>query len=160
MTTYLKATEDKPAQEPVTVTRDEADTRLKLAQAEWAEMKNARERGENLPVDAVFSILESVVMNYRSKLLGLSGKLSPQLAGKAEGAVKEILDGAVDETLTELSRLRPEDFTSELERNMAEAGAGDSDDGPTAKADRVGVGGRRKKAVAGNVGGAGPVEDK
>lgn len=73
------------------------------AKRELAELKLSKSRGEVYEAATVESVLVELLTNFRSKLLGLPAKYSPQLEGKSRAEIYDVLTAALEEELTELS---------------------------------------------------------
>lgn len=153
----LEKMRKKPVREKVSLW--EAEGRLKLAQAEMAEVKLSEKRGEVVPVDAVFVVFDAVVTAFKADLRNIPSGLAPWLVGKSEAKIKEQMQDAIDEALKKLSRLEPESFTRELEKHLQadEAEPGEPDAAPAVDGKRVGR--PRKGAVPRGVSKPGPVEN-
>lgn len=84
--------------------KNEAETRLKNAQAEAAERKNAVEKGLLIETETVETVWQGILMKVRSRLLQMPTSLAPILVGQDEMAtVKEHLQTAVNDALSELA---------------------------------------------------------
>lgn len=83
----------------------EAKTRNENAAADIKEFKLAVMRKEYVSVEAVNKKLSADVGKVRTKLLGLSSRIAPQLAGQLHEAdeIKRVIDAVVYEALTELA---------------------------------------------------------
>lgn len=88
-----------------------AKTRNENAAADIKEFKLAIMRKEYVPVEAVNKKLASDVGKVRTKLLGLSSRIAPQLAGQIHDGeeIKRLIDSIVYEALTELADTFEED---------------------------------------------------
>jgi phage terminase Nu1 subunit (DNA packaging protein) len=85
---------------------NEADLRVKNADAELKELKAAQLKGELVEVAYVEQSLGQLFGNLRSRILGLSSKLTPQLVGLATPAkVKALLDKEAKQTCEELVKI-------------------------------------------------------
>ena len=80
-----------------------AQTRLTTAKAELAELELAEERGEVHRAAAVMRVWSENVTNAKTKLLGLSTKLAPELRGKTLAEIQAKLKEGINEALHELS---------------------------------------------------------
>ena len=82
-----------------------AKTRNENAAADIKEFKLAIMRKEYVAVSAVNKKLASDVGKVRTKLLGLSSRIAPQLAGQIHEAeeIKRLIDAIVYEALSDLA---------------------------------------------------------
>jgi hypothetical protein len=88
---------------------DEARTRKINAEAEIAELELAKIRGTLCMTDDVVKAWESVLHACKAKFLSLPTKVAPVVANESDVAkVKDFLEGAIREALTELSNYQPE----------------------------------------------------
>ena len=88
---------------------DEARTRKVNAEAEIAELELAKIRGTLCMTDDVVKAWESVLHACKAKFLSLPTKVAPVVANESDVAkVKDFLEGAIREALTELSNYQPE----------------------------------------------------
>lgn len=77
-------------------------------------LKLALMQGEVHKGTDVEAVMNDMLTNVKSKLLGLPAKISPRLVGQDEiGYIKEVLTVEVRETLNELRVYNPSDFYSE-----------------------------------------------
>lgn len=83
----------------------EAKTRNENAAADIKEFKLAIMRKEYVPLEAVNKKLAADINKVRQKLLGLSSRIAPQLAGQVHDGeeIKRLIDAVVYEALTELA---------------------------------------------------------
>ena len=83
----------------------EAKTRNENAAADLKEFKLAIMRKEYVPLEAVNKKLAADINKVRQKLLGLSSRIAPQLAGQVHDGeeIKRLIDAVVYEALTELA---------------------------------------------------------
>ena len=78
--------------------------RLLKAQAALKELELSVKNGEMVPVSGVVTVWEGRIGACRSRLLGLPGRVAPQVVGCANiGEVKVILERHIYECLDELS---------------------------------------------------------
>lgn len=88
---------------------DEARTRKINAEAEIAELELAKIRGTLCMTDDVVKAWESVLHACKAKFLSLPTKVAPVVANESDVAkVKDFLESAIREALTELSNYQPE----------------------------------------------------
>ena len=88
---------------------DEARTRKVNAEAEIAELELAKIRGTLCMTDDVVKAWESVLHACKAKFLSLPTKVAPVVANESDTAkVKDFLEQAIREALTELSNYQPE----------------------------------------------------
>jgi phage terminase Nu1 subunit (DNA packaging protein) len=88
--------------------------RLTAAKADVAEISAAIAKGQAHDAGAVEAVWTDMLMNCRSKLLSLPTRLAPKLRKETDLAVvKEILEAAVVEALTELAAYDPARVTNE-----------------------------------------------
>ncbi len=134
------------------------------AKRELAEINLARTKGEIHMAGDVEMVWTGMLMNFRSRIMGMPSKLAPQIVGMETIAeISGVLEAATSEALAELSEYDPAQF-SEVSNatdngEPAEAGA-EKSGGTAAQADGKPVGRRKKAAKPGELGGAGPVADK
>ena len=83
----------------------EAKTRNENAAADLKEFKLAILRGEYVALADVNKQLAEDVNKVRQKLLGMSSRIAPQLAGRAFDGdeIKRLIDAVVYEALTEIA---------------------------------------------------------
>ncbi|MEB3103072.1 hypothetical protein [Ferviditalea candida] len=78
---------------------------------EKAELELAVMKGELHRSEDVKFVMNDMIAAFRSKVLALPSKLSPQLAGKTEiPVIQDLLNREVQEALTELSEYDPQVF--------------------------------------------------
>lgn len=88
---------------------DEARTRKINAEAEIAELELAKIRGTLCLTDDVVKAWETVLHACKAKFLSLPTKVAPVLANESDVAIiKDQLENAIREALTELSNYQPE----------------------------------------------------
>lgn len=78
-----------------------------------SELKYSRMKGDSHKSSDVERVMTNMLVNFKSKILALPSKLTPQLTHKDKVEVEKILTEAVTETLIELSDYNAEDFYSE-----------------------------------------------
>ena len=85
---------------------NEANRRKAIAQAVLLEMEVAEKEGKLISIDEIRKENEYILTSFRNKTLGVPSKVSPSLIGlESVAEIKAILDDAMYELLTELSRL-------------------------------------------------------
>lgn len=77
--------------------------RLVKAQAEKQELDNQRKKGELLPADLIHVVLVDVLSRVRTNLLGISGRIAPQVSGltdrrQARSLIENVVRDALEET--------------------------------------------------------------
>ena len=77
--------------------------RLTKLKADLAEDRLARERAELIPAAQIMPLIERIFTSFKDNLLSLSGKVAPFVTGRPPAEVRDILDKAIRERLTELS---------------------------------------------------------
>ena len=91
----------------VKVTDDDiraARLRRELAMAELKELELAERKGELVAADEAEKQMGSMILNAKSKLLALPGKLAPQLAGLHNaGIVESLIRAEIYAVLNELA---------------------------------------------------------
>ena len=88
---------------------DEARTRKLSAEAEIAELELAKIRGTLCMTEDVVKAWESVLHACKAKFLSLPTKVAPVAANESDTAkVKDFLEQAIREALTELSNYQPD----------------------------------------------------
>lgn len=79
---------------------------------EISELRLRRIKGELHEASDVEAVISDMLIRFRSKLLALPPKLSPQLMGSTDpNEIAKILDGEIREVLLELSEYSPDDYT-------------------------------------------------
>lgn len=84
---------------------DEAELRRAAAEAEIAEMKAARMRGDLISVEAMVPIIDRAVSAARARLLAVPSKLASVLCPEDPGKARALLDRAMLEVLAELETM-------------------------------------------------------
>lgn len=88
--------------------------RLTAAKADVAQIGAAIAKGQAHDAGAVEAVWTDMLMNARSKLLSLPSRLAPKLRKESDLAVvKDILETAITEALTELAAYDPTRVTNE-----------------------------------------------
>lgn len=83
--------------------------------ADREEMRLARDQGVLVPLPMVSKIMERLHVNYRGKLVSLPGRIAPQIVAVSSiPEVKAILEEAIHEAMTEMTRLDPDQLTNEI----------------------------------------------
>lgn len=86
------------------------------AKRERAEMINAKLKGQLHDAKDVEQVLTNMLVNFRSKMMGIPSKISPRLVRQKDiNIVNHELEKAIKESLTELSEYDPAMFTGEIE---------------------------------------------
>lgn len=119
--------------------QDELDVetlRLTRAKADKAEIAVELLVGTTASMDAVEQVWGDMVTVFRSRMLGLPGKMAPLLAGKKDPAeVQSLLAEEVKDGLAELASFDPSEVVNKaLPEDL-------DDDSPSSDSDGVGVGG-------------------
>ncbi len=110
--------------------------RLTKAKADVAEIQASIAKGQAHDAGAVEAVWTDMLMNCRSKLLGMPSKLAPKLRKETDLAVcKDLIEQAVHEALAELASYDPVRVTNEYLQTHR------LDVAPAAEVERVGVGG-------------------
>ena len=73
------------------------------AKRKMAELKLRKMKGELYAADAVDAAIFEILTNFRNKFTGVAAKLSPQLAGKNQNAIYDILNAEIEDLLNELA---------------------------------------------------------
>ena len=83
-------------------------TKLTAAKRKAAEMDNAMREGSLHKTEDIEIGLKTICLNIRGRFMALPAKLSPELAtmGGDQTAIFDLLKGAIDEALEELSDFR------------------------------------------------------
>ena len=84
-------------------TLTEARIRKATADADRAELETEELKGKLIRKDLVADALQRLVTNAGTKLNGLGTKLASQLVGLSAPEIKDAIDNAVTEALTELN---------------------------------------------------------
>jgi phage terminase Nu1 subunit (DNA packaging protein) len=88
--------------------------RLTKAKADVAEIQASIAKGQAHDAGAVEAVWTDMLMNCRSKLLGMPSKLAPKLRNETDLAVcKDLIEQAVHEALAELASYDPVRVTNE-----------------------------------------------
>lgn len=91
---------DSPSKE----NRSEADTRLKVAQANKIEMELAEKAGQLIPADEVTSAWQQILVRVKTRLLKLPTTLAPLVHGDPDMySIQRKLQDGVNDALTEAS---------------------------------------------------------
>ena len=73
-------------------------------------------KGELYEAGTVEAVMSEHLTNFRTKLLGISSKLSPQLEGKTRAEIYDMLTFEIENALDELARnYRRADFSAEVQ---------------------------------------------
>lgn len=84
---------------------EEAEKRKAIADAQLAELKLERERGNLIPLALHGERLARILERVRARLVAIPGKVAPQLIGvETAPAAQALVNDAVSEALEELSR--------------------------------------------------------
>lgn len=84
--------------------RSEADTRLKVAQANKIEVELAEKAGQLIPVDEVASAWQQILVRVKTRLLKLPTTLAPLVHGDPDMySIQRKLQDGVNDALTEAS---------------------------------------------------------
>jgi phage terminase Nu1 subunit (DNA packaging protein) len=84
----------------------EAQTRKMAAEAELAEIKLAKERGDAVSIRDTEKAWSNIMVNFRAKMLTLPQRLAPILVGQSnERAIAGMLKEEIYQALDELSRM-------------------------------------------------------
>lgn len=75
-----------------------------------SELKYALMKGEVHKSEDVKAVMTNMLANFKSKMLGLPAKLTPQLIQREKSFVEEILTSEIEEVLVELSEYNAADF--------------------------------------------------
>ncbi len=134
------------------------------AKRELAEINLAKTKGEIHMAGDVEMVWTGMLMNFRSRIIGMPSKLAPQIVGMETIAeISGVLEAVTSEALAELSEYDPAQFSevSNATDNSepAEAGA-EKSGGAAAQADSEPVGGPAPAAKPGKLSRTGPVADK
>jgi phage terminase Nu1 subunit (DNA packaging protein) len=105
-----------------------ARSRRMAAEAEAAQLRTARLRGELCRREHVEFLFGRLALNFRSRLLALPSALGRLLLGKTDfNEIHGILTNGVEQALRELARYTAEDFTTDATRDyFSENGETDS----------------------------------
>ena len=80
------------------------------------ELKLREREGELYEAETVEAVMSEHLTNFRTKLLGISSKLSPQLEGKTRAEIYDLLTFEIENALDELARnYRRADFSAEVQ---------------------------------------------
>jgi phage terminase Nu1 subunit (DNA packaging protein) len=84
--------------------KSEAETRLRVAQAEKVERENREAEGELINVATVESAWQEILMRVRTRLLQLPSKLAPVIVGRSDlNMVTTEIKSGIHDALAELS---------------------------------------------------------
>lgn len=98
---------------------------LEKAKREKAELQLKAMRGEYHDSKSVEKVMNDMIANFKSKLLSLPSRASPQILGLDNiGEIQEVLQREIQEALTELSEYDPKKFNDDKKL----VGAKDKDD--------------------------------
>ena len=84
--------------------RQDAELRLKKAQADRAEYERDELRGDLIRKDQVLAVMDHVVITVRERLLQLPQRAAHRLAGRAPAEAEQILDGECRQVLEDLGQ--------------------------------------------------------
>jgi hypothetical protein len=98
-------------------TLTEARIRKATADADRAELETEELKGKLIRKDLVADALQRLVTNAGTKLNGLGSKLASQLVGLSAPEIKDAIDNAVTEALTELNEVS---FADERRRSRGD----------------------------------------
>ena len=80
------------------------------------ELKLREREGELYEAETVEAVMSEHLTNFRTKLLGIGSKLSPQLEGKTRAEIYDLLTFEIENALDELARnYRRADFSAEVQ---------------------------------------------
>jgi phage terminase Nu1 subunit (DNA packaging protein) len=86
----------------------EAQTRKMAAEAEMAEIKLAKERGDAVSITDTEKAWSNIIVNFRAKMLALPQRAAPLLVGQSkERVIANMLRDEIYSALDELSRMDP-----------------------------------------------------
>lgn len=97
---------------------DELDLETEKAKHErikrhMSELKYALMKGEVHKASDVQRVMTDMLVNFKSKLLAVPSKLTPQLVQRDKSYIENLLTDEIDEVLTELSNYNAADFYGE-----------------------------------------------
>ena len=79
-------------------------------------LKLEKAQGKLYEAETVEAVMSEHLTNFRTKLLGISSKLSPQLEGKTRAEIYDMLTFEIENALDELARnYRRADFSAEVQ---------------------------------------------
>lgn len=83
------------------------------AKRELTEMEMRKKRGELFEGAVIKSVMTNMLVNFRTQLLGLPARLSPQLANRPAGEINALLNQEITAELVEVKDYAPDLFAEE-----------------------------------------------